>query len=123
MMLIIGVIVVQLVFSGGLVPISDLGPVGTVLASLDSTSWALKALTTTSGISTAGCVGDLTACNLPGIQGLATVQERQLAFTGIDEQFADLFGANVLVCWAWMVGLIGATALALYWLQKRKDTL
>ena len=123
MMLIIGVIVVQLVFSGGLVPISDLGPVGAVLASLDSTSWALKGLTAASGISTDGCVGDLLQCNMPGIQGLATPQERQLAYTGIDEQFADLFGANVVVCWAWMVGLIGATALAVYWLQKRKDTL
>jgi len=123
MMLIIGVIVVQLVFSGGLVPISDLGPVGAVLASLDSTSWALKGLTAASGISTDGCVGDLLQCNMPGIQGLATPQERQLAYTGIDEQFADLFGANVVVCWAWMVGLIGATAVAVYWLQKRKDTL
>lgn len=123
MMLIIGVIVVQLVFSGGLVPISDLGPVGAVLASLDSTSWALKGLTAASGISTDGCVGDLLQCNMPGIQGLATPQERQLAYTGIDEQFADLFGANVVVCWAWMVGLIGVTALAVYWLQKRKDTL
>lgn len=123
MMLIIGVIVVQLVFSGGLVPISDLGPVGAVLASLDSTSWALKALTAASGISTDGCVGDLAACNMPGIPGLATPQERALAYKGIDEQFADLFGANVFVCWAWMVGLIAVTALAVYWLQKRKDTL
>lgn len=123
MMLIIGVIVVQLVFSGGLVPISDLGPVGAVLASLDSTSWALKALTAASGISTDGCVGDLAACNMPGIPGLATPQERALAYKGIDEQFADLFGANVFVCWAWMVGLIAVTAVVVYWLQKRKDTL
>jgi hypothetical protein len=105
------------------VPISDLGPVGAVLASLDSTSWALKALTAASGISTDGCVGDLAACNMPGIPGLATPQERALAYKGIDEQFADLFGANVFVCWAWMVGLIAVTAVVVYWLQKRKDTL
>ena len=123
MMLIIGVIVVQLVFSGGLVPISDLGPVGAVFASLDSTSWALKALTAASGISTDGCVGDLAACNMPGIPGLATPQERALAYKGIDEQFSDLFGATVFVCWAWMVGLIAVTAVVVYWLQKRKDTL
>lgn len=123
MMLVIGVIVVQLVFSGGLVPISDLGPVGGVLASLDSTSWALKALTTSSGISFDGCVGDLAACNLPGIPGLATPPERQLAFTSIDESFKDVFGESVLVCWGAMLGLIAVMALALYWLQKRKDTL
>jgi ABC-type multidrug transport system ATPase subunit len=123
MMLVIGVIVVQLVFSGGLVPISDLGPVGGVLAGLDSTSWTLKALTAASGISTAGCTGDLINCNLPGIQGFATPQERQLAFTNINQSFADIFGADILVCWGAMIGLIAALAVIIYWLQKRKDTL
>lgn len=123
MMLVIGVIVVQLVFSGGLVPISDLGPVGGVLADLDSTSWTLKALTASSGISVDGCTGDLINCNLPGIQGLATPQERTLAFTNIDQAFADIFGANVFVCWGAMVALIVVLAFTIYWLQKRKDTL
>jgi hypothetical protein len=107
---------------GRLVPISDGLWAG--LSSATSTAWAFKALTTSAGLSTEGCTGgDLASCNIPGVQGLETPQERSLAFRGIDDVFGGVFGTEVFVCWAAMAGIIVALGVALYVLQRRKDTL
>ncbi len=123
MMLIIGIIVMQLVFSGGLMPVSGLGPVGAVFAALDSTGWVFQAMTASAGLSMAGCSGDFAACTIPGVQGLATPAERAITFKSVDEAFGDVFDANIMVCWGALVLLIVGMAFILYFLQKRKDIL
>jgi len=123
MMLVIGLIVVQVVFSGGLVNLDDLGVAGLVLGSITPTSWALKALAVGFGISTDGCTGDLAACSLPGIPGMASPEVRTATFGTIDDKFGPVFNADILVCWGAMAAIIVVLGVALYVLQKRKDTL
>jgi ABC transport system ATP-binding/permease protein len=124
MMLAIGIIVVQVVFSGGLVPLSDLGPAGTVLGGLTSTNWAFKALTTASGLTLDGCSpGNNTNCHLPGFGGFETDAERNLSFEGTNNAFGGVFDADVMVCWAFMAGILVILGTVLFFLQKRKDTL
>lgn len=123
MMLVIGVVVVQMVFSGGLVSLSDLGLAGTVLGGITSSAWAFKALVTAAGLSKDGCTGDFANCDIPGIQALETPAERTLAFQGVDDQFSSVFGADVFVCWGAMLAIIAALGILIYLLQRRKDTL
>ena len=123
MMLVIGLIVLQVVFSGGVVPLADTGPAGLVLSTVNSTAWGFRALTAAVGLDLTGCAGDFATCNLPGIRGLATVPERQFAYKGVYDQFGDIFGGDLLVCWSAMIALIAVLGVALYFLQKRKDAL
>ncbi len=124
MMLAIGIIVLQVVFSGGLVPLADLGVVGTVLGGITSTSWSYKALTSASGLSLDGCSGDnLTNCRLPGFGSFENDDQRRLGFDAVNEQFGGVFGADVLVCWGAMLAIIAGLGMILWFLQKRKDTL
>jgi ABC transport system ATP-binding/permease protein len=124
MMLAIGIIVVQVVFSGGIVPLSDLGPVGTVLGGLTSTNWAFKALTAASGLTLNGCSpGNYTNCTLPGFGGLENDAQRDVSFRGTNDTYGGVFDADVMVCWAFMVGILVVLGVVLFLLQKRKDTL
>ncbi len=123
MMLVIGLIVLQVVFSGGLVNLEDLGVAGLILGSITPTSWALKALTVGFGVSADGCAGDLATCNLPGIPGMASPEVRAATFATIDDKFGPIFNADVLTCWGAMAAIIVVLGVALYVLQKRKDTL
>ncbi len=86
-------------------------------------AWALKALAVGFGISTDGCTGDLAACNLPGIPGMASPEVRTATFGTIDDKFGPVFNADILVCWGAMAAIIVVLGVALYVLQKRKDTL
>jgi ABC transport system ATP-binding/permease protein len=123
MMLIIGLIVLQIVFSGGLVPLDSLGPAGLVLGSITSTAWTFKALVAAGGLTVRGCTGDMSGCTLPEMAGLADPGAKAFAYKGIHEKFGGVFDANIFVCWAAMLALIVVVALALYVLQKRKDRL
>ncbi len=123
MMLVIGVVVLQMVFSGGLVSLDDLGAPGVVLGGGTSSAWAFKAITTAAGLSLDGCSGDFATCDIPGIPALQTPAERSLAFQGVNDQFGSVFGADVFLCWAAMLAIIGALGILIYVLQRRKDTL
>ncbi len=123
MMLSIGIIILQVVFSGGVVPMSDIGPAGPVLSGVNSTAWAFRGITAAAGVTTDGCVGEMTNCDIPGIPGLASAPERQLAFKGLDAQFGDVFNWSVFSCWAGMATILVVLGVALYFLQRRKDTL
>ena len=124
MMLAIGVIVLQVVFSGGIVPLGDLGPAGTILGGATSTNWAFKALTAAAGLSLKGCApGDYTNCTLPGFGGFQNDDQRDISFKGTNDTYGDVFDADVLVCWGAMLAIMVGLGLILWFLQKRKDTL
>ncbi|MFN0145932.1 MAG: FHA domain-containing protein [Dehalococcoidia bacterium] len=124
MMLAIGIIVIQVVFSGGIVPLGDLGPPGTVLGAITSTNWAFKALTAAGGLSLDGCApGNFTNCTLPGFGGFKNDDQRELSFNGLNKSYSDVFDADILVCWGAMLAIIAVLGLVLFFLQKRKDTL
>ncbi len=124
MMLAIGVIIIQIVFSGGLVSLTDLGPAGKVLGGITSTHWAFRGSTTASGLTLDGCSHDsLANCRLPGFGSLEDDGARRLAFDTVDQSWGGIFDTSIAVCWIGMVSIIAALAVVLFVLQKRKDTL
>jgi hypothetical protein len=125
MMLSIGIIILQVVFSGGVVPTSDIGPAGPVLTSVNSTAWAFRGIAASAGVTTDGCTDDpeLLHCNIPGIQGMASPEVRAQAYKALDAKFGDVFDWNVATCWGGMLAIIAVLVVVLYFLQRRKDTL
>ena len=70
MLLVILVLVPQFIFSGGMMPVSDLGVAGKVFGVLTSTRWGLGAMATSAQIKTGACVApDMSDCSLPAWQG------------------------------------------------------
>lgn len=123
MLLVIGIIVLQVVFSGGVVPTDDFGPVGLVLGAITSTNWAFKAMTAAAGISTSGCEGDFSACKLPGIAGEEEfARASKFQEVGVD-QFGGVLDSNIYVAWGAMLAIMAVLAVAIFVLLKRKDTL
>jgi ABC-type transport system involved in multi-copper enzyme maturation permease subunit len=125
MMLAIGIIVLQVVFSGGIVSLKDLGIVGTVLGGITSTHWAFRGVTSAVGLSLDGCEqGNLADCRLPGFGAFpAGSGEANLAFSSTYDKFGGIFGAEVWMTWVAMGIILLALGAILFALQKRKDTL
>ncbi|MCA9719158.1 MAG: FHA domain-containing protein [Dehalococcoidia bacterium] len=125
MMLAIGIIVVQVVFSGGMVSLGDIPVVGEQLGWVTNTHWTFRGLTTAAGLNLDGCsVGDLANCQLPGFgQFQPNSGEANLAFSSTEAKFGLIFGANVWVCWAATSTIMAVLTGVLWFLQKRKDTL
>jgi hypothetical protein len=124
MLLVIVVVVIQIVFSGALVTLSELGIVGEALGSVTSTKWALQALTTVTQVKTGLCEGpSLAECRLPGMGVFGTDAERRVYLDPIDDRYGAVFGADVFVSWAGMILLMVGLFALLFWLQKRKDVI
>jgi ABC-type multidrug transport system ATPase subunit len=123
MILVLGVIILQVVFSGGLLPLGDLGVAGTVLGGITNTNWVFKGLAAAVGLTKESCTGDLASCEIPGVQGQLSAETRTLTFQGTDENFGDVIDANVFVCWGAIFAIMVAVVGVLYVLQRRKDTL
>jgi ABC-type multidrug transport system ATPase subunit len=109
LLLVIGVVVVHLVFSGGIVATDKLGPVGEPVAALASTNWGFKGLTAAANVVQGDCDNaDVSNCHLPGLGKYETVGERNLVAAPVRDHYASVFGANVYVCWAAIVAIIAA---------------
>jgi ABC-type multidrug transport system ATPase subunit/pSer/pThr/pTyr-binding forkhead associated (FHA) protein len=122
MLLVIVVVVLQIVFSGALVTLSELGLAGEVLGGVTSTKWALQALTTATQVKTGLCEGpSLVDCRLPGLGAFETDPERSVYLAPIDDRYGDVFGADVFASWGGMVLLMVGLFVLLFWFQKRKD--
>jgi len=124
MLLVILVLMPQFVFSGGMVPVSDLGTAGQTVGMMTSTRWGLGAMATAAHIKSGPCQApDLTDCQLPGILGKESAAERQGLLKSLDDQYGEIFSVNVYVYWAAALVLAGALLGATFLLQKRKDIL
>ncbi len=124
MVLVIAVIVLQIVFSGGLIPLGPLGAGGDVFGGVTSTKWSFQALTAASHVKSGECDGpSLANCNLPGLKSYSTEEQKRVALDPIDERFEDVFGADVYVTWAAMGIIIGALFVIIVVLQRRKDVI
>jgi ABC-type multidrug transport system ATPase subunit/pSer/pThr/pTyr-binding forkhead associated (FHA) protein len=124
MLLVILVLVPQFVFSGGLMPVADLGMAGKIFGALTSTRWGLGAMATVAEIETGACKArDLSDCVLPGIKGLDSVEKKVALADSLHKQYGAIFHVNVLFYWAMSVVLIVGLLGIIYVLQKRKDTL
>jgi ABC transport system ATP-binding/permease protein len=124
MLLVILVLVPQFVFSGGMVPVSDLGVAGKVFGVLTSTRWGLGAMATSAQIKTGTCVApDMSDCSLPGLEGLSSPAEKVALVKSLDNQYGNIFHVNVYFYWAMATVLMLVLLLLIFILQKRKDTL
>ena len=124
MLLVILVLVPQFIFSGGMLPVADLGVAGKVFGVLTSTRWGLGAMATIAQIETgAGKAKDMSDISMPGIDGLKTVEEKAAMVHNLDAQYGAIFHVNVGFYWLMSVVLIVGLAGIIYVLQKRKDTL
>jgi hypothetical protein len=122
MLFAIGIIVIQIVFSGGLVALNELGAAGTVLGSITSTHWVLEGLTTVSQFQTGDCMSEaLETCQIPGLGRVETLEARFATLTPTLERFGDLIGTKVTTASAWLTGIMVVLFGVLYVVQKRKD--
>jgi len=119
---IIGVIIVQLVFSGGILPLSDTGIVGQILGWVTSANWGFQAMVAATGISGAACEGaELAGCRLPGFGVIGTEPERRQAIKPLEDRYGEVWDPNMYVAWAAMAALIAVMVVGIYLLQRRKD--
>jgi len=124
MLLVILVLVPQFIFSGGMMPVSDLGIVGKVFGVLTSSRWGLGAMATIAQIKTgAGKAADMSDTFMPGIKGLATSAEKVALVRSLSNQYGGIFNVNIAFYWAMSLVLIAALLGLIFVLQKRKDTL
>lgn len=124
MLLVIAVVVVQMVFSGGLLPLTQLGTAGDVLGGVTSTKWSFEGLTASAHVKSGVCEGEnLAGCNLPGLQSYATDPERRVALDSLDDRFKPVFGADVYETWAAMAIIMLVLLAIIIVLQKRKDVI
>jgi ABC-type multidrug transport system ATPase subunit/predicted component of type VI protein secretion system len=124
MLLVILVLVPQFVFSGGMLPVADLGIAGKVLGWVTSTRWELGALVTSARIERGpGQAVDLSDVALPGIEGLPGPQEKMALVGSLRDQYGDIFHVNLPLYWGMSFALALALFVLVVFLQKRKDTL
>ncbi len=122
MLLVILVLVPQFIFSGGMMPVSDLGVAGKVFGVLTSTRWGLGAMATVAQIKTgAGTTADMSDVVMPGLDGLKTTAEKVALVNSLDSQYGAIFHVNVPFYWAMSMVLIAALTVIIFLLQKRKD--
>ncbi len=124
MLLVILVLVPQFVFSGGMIPVSDLGVAGKVMGWVTSTRWELGALVTSAQVESGpGEAADLSDVYLPGIESLKTPGEKQALISTLHDQYGDIFHVDLALYWGMSIVLAAILLAIIIALQKRKDTL
>lgn len=124
MLLAILVIIPQIVFAGGLMPLSDLGVAGTAGGSVMATRWAMESMVTVSQVMTGtGTAEDPGTLMIPGLAGLQSAGEKAAAVKSLTEGYDDIFAVNVYLHWLWMVLIAVVLFGLILLLMKRKDIL
>jgi ABC-type transport system involved in multi-copper enzyme maturation permease subunit len=124
MILVIVVVVAQIVFSGGLLPLHTSGDAANYIADVTPGKWVLQALAQAAQVKTGNCDGpDLSGCRVPGINKFATDAEKAVLLRTIDDRFHEVFEGDVKTSWAALGGIMAALFVALWIVQKRKDVI
>lgn len=124
MLLMILAIVPQFVFSGGMIPMSDLGVAGKIVGAAMSTRWALGALVTSAQVESGPRLqADLSDTYMPGSEGFASLPEKQAMINSLHDQYGEIFHVNVAFYWGMAAVICVALLGVVIFLQKRKDTL
>jgi ABC-type multidrug transport system ATPase subunit len=123
MVLVIAIVVIQMVFSGGLLALSDLGVAGDVLGSITSTKWVFQALVSSAHVMQGECFDvSLETCQLPGLLAYQDDPGTQRALIDpILEKFGGVYGETVRTTWIALGVIMGVIFVMLIGLQKRKD--
>jgi len=124
MLMIILVFVPQFVFSGGMIPMSDLGVFGKVIGKVMSIPWMLGAAATSAQIESGPRLAeDLSDTYLPGIESLATSAEKKALIDSLHDQYGNIFHVDLAFYWGMALAVSLALLAIVIFLQKRKDTL
>jgi ABC-type multidrug transport system ATPase subunit/pSer/pThr/pTyr-binding forkhead associated (FHA) protein len=124
MLLVILVLVPQFVFSGGMVPLKDLGVAGKVMGWVTSSRWELGALATSAKIGGgAAQAPGLSGFFPPGIGGPLGSGQTQALSGSLRDQYGDIFNVNLPFYWGMALALSVVLLVVISILQKRKDRL
>lgn len=119
----VGVLVVQMVFSGGLVPLKDLGPVGQGLGVVTNTHWVLRGMLNVLDYQTGECEQPpFDTCRIPGLGELQTEAEKAVAIAPTLDRADGLLGTPLTLAWGMAVFLLVVMFVALVFLKRRRDT-
>jgi hypothetical protein len=119
---IIGVIIVQIVFSGGVLPVKDTGFAGMVVGPLTSANWGFRAMIASVGLNGGACERlPLDGCRLPGFGEFVNDEQRAVAVEPRKDFYGEIWDPNLLAAWIAMLVIIVVVIAAIYVVQKRKD--
>ncbi len=124
MLLVILVLVPQFVFSGGMVPLKDLGAAGRIMGWVTSSRWELGALATSAKIGGGGGqTPSLPGFSLPGVGTISVPGQAEAMSGSIRDQYGDIFHVNLALYWGMALALAIVLLVVIIFIQKRKDTL
>jgi hypothetical protein len=117
-------VVIQLVFSGGLLPLDQLGTAGEVVGNATSSKWTYEALVDVTEVQRGDCDGpSLEDCELPGVQAYETDPEKQVVVEQLNDHYGDVLDGDWMISLAVTVGIMVILFILLVIIQKRKDVI
>ncbi|OFV79900.1 MAG: hypothetical protein A2W26_07755 [Acidobacteria bacterium RBG_16_64_8] len=124
MLFVILVLVPQFVFSGGMVPLKDLGVAGKIMGWVTSSRWELGALATSSHVDQAAAPNPgMPGVAIPGLEGVFGGGPQPGMSSAIRDQYGDIFQVNLAFYWGMALALSMFLLVVIVFLQKRKDIL
>jgi ABC-type multidrug transport system ATPase subunit/pSer/pThr/pTyr-binding forkhead associated (FHA) protein len=124
MLLLIVVVVAQMVFSGGLLALEQLGVVGETIGYATSTKWTFEALVDVTQLERGDCDGPgLERCEMPGVQAYHTDRERQVVVTQLRDRYGDVLEGEVTTSLVALLAIMVGVFVVVVIIQKRKDVI
>jgi hypothetical protein len=124
MLLVILVLVPQFVFSGGMVPVKDLGVAGKIMGWVTSSRWELGALATSAKIDRGASQGQgLPGFSISGIGNISSPGQTQGLSGSVRDQYGEIFHVNLALYWGMALALSVVLLVVIIFIQKRKDML
>jgi hypothetical protein len=117
-------VVIQLVFSGGILPLSQLGTAGEAIGYATSSKWAFEAAVDVTQVVRGDCEGpSLRDCELPGIQAYDTDPERKVVILQLESRYGDVVEGDVTTSIIAQLAIMLCLFILLVVFQKRKDVI
>ncbi len=115
-------VVIQLVFSGGILPLSQLGTAGEAIGYATSSKWAFEAVVDVTQVVRGDCEEpSLKDCELPGIQAYDTGPERKVVILQLESRYGDVLEGDVTTSIIAQLAIMLCLFIVLVVIQKRKD--
>ena len=117
-------VVIQLVFSGGILPLDQLGTAGEVAGSATSSKWTYEAMVDVTEVQRGDCESpNLDECELPGVQAYETDPEKQVVIEQLEDHYGDVLDGDWTISLAATLGIMVILFILLVIIQKRKDVI
>jgi hypothetical protein len=124
MLLVIIVVVVQMVFSGGILSLDQLGTAGEAIGYATSSKWTFEALVDVTQVKGGDCDGpNLKDCSLPGVQAYDTDAEKRVVIDHLDGRYGDVLDGDGTKSIMAQLVIMAVLFILLAALQKQKDVI